>query len=109
MMTIQTIQYAVLYHNDDLFQANLLQLKSRLNNYFDNEDPTVQTLLLEIDQLLELRVGYETFAGLTSLPALSTYIQQRDNPQSKDSGEPGIDESSVVEQQTGDTEETNQP
>ena len=109
MMTIQTIQYAVLYHNDDLFQANLLQLKSRLNNYFDNEDSAVQTLLLEIDELLKLKVGHESFTGLTSLPALSTYIQQRDNPQPTDSKEPEADEEPLVEEQTGDTEETNQP
>ena len=56
MMTLQTIQFAILHHNDDLYQANLLQLKSRLENYFDVGDSSVQTILLEIDQLLQLRV-----------------------------------------------------
>ena len=84
MMTLQTIQYAVLYQNDDLYQANLLQLKSRLTNYFDNQDPAVQTLLLELNDLLSIQVGHDPFASLGSLSALSTFIQQRDNPSAQD-------------------------
>ncbi len=80
MMMLQTIQYAVLHHDDALFQANLLQLKSRLNNYFDSEDPAVQILQLEVEELLQLQVGYDAFEGLASLPALSAFILQRNMP-----------------------------
>lgn len=109
MMTIQTIQYAVLYHNDDLFQANLLQLKSRLNNYFDNEDASVQRMVLEIDELLKLKVGHESFAGLTSLPALSAYIQQRDSTQNADESKADEQEAQLIEEDTLTAVETKQP
>lgn len=79
MMTLQTVQYAILHHNDDLYQASLLQLKSRLENYFDISDSAVQTIVLEIAELLEIKVGYDSSEGITGLLPLSTYLNERSN------------------------------
>ena len=76
MLTLQTIQYAILYQDNDLYQASLLQLKSRLTNYFDVRDSQVEMILVEIEELLKLKVAPETINGLTSLPALNTYMKQ---------------------------------
>jgi len=117
MMTLQTIQFAILHHNDDLYQANLLQLKSRLKNYFDVSDSSVQTILLEIDQLLQLRVGYDSSEGISALLPLSSYLTERDNTESANSTEveepaelPTPVESDSVDEDTSEEEtDTEEP
>ena len=117
MMTLQTIQFAILHHNDDLYQANLLQLKSRLENYFDVSDSSVQTILLEIDQLLQLRVGYDSSEGISALLPLSSYLTERDNTESANSTEveepaelPTPVESDSVDEDTSEEEtDTEEP
>ena len=117
MMTLQTIQFAILHHNDDLYQANLLQLKSRLENYFDVSDSSVQTILLEIDQLLQLRVGYDSSEGISALLPLSSYLTERDNTESANSTEveepaelPTPVESDTVDEDTSEEEtDTEEP
>lgn len=77
LLTIQTIQFAILHQNDDLYQASLLQLKSRLSNYFDSEDPDVKSLLLQIEQLLEVTVSQGPLQGLAALSSLKDFIRER--------------------------------
>jgi uroporphyrin-3 C-methyltransferase len=89
MMTLQTIQFAILHNNNDLFQASLLQLKSRLTNYFDAEDSQVLAILLEVDQLLALKVTPQQISPLGSLAALNNYRLEKDKPAS-----PGEEEAS---------------
>ena len=76
MMGIQAVQYAILNFDDALYQANLLQIKSRIQNYFDSKDAAVQALILEIDELLERQVSYQLSDGLESPQALSRYLTQ---------------------------------
>ena len=92
MMTLQTIQFAILNHNDDLYQANLLQLKSRLENYFDISDTSVQTIVLEIEQLLQVRVGYDSSEGITALLPLSNYLTQRETESASQTNSEAVDE-----------------
>ena len=80
LLTVQTAQFAVLHQDGDLYQASLLQLRSRLNSYFDTEDPEVQTVLSELANLLEIPVISEPVEGLHSLSLLQDFIQTMRQP-----------------------------
>ena len=83
LLTVQTAQYAVLQQDGNLYQASLLQLRSRLQSYFDTEDPEVQAVLSELAQLLEIPVILEPVAGLHTLSLLQAYLQERRNPETE--------------------------
>ena len=76
LLTVQTAQFAVLHQDGDLYQASLLQLRSRLNNYFDTEDPEVQTVLREVALLLEIPVIMAPVEGLHTLSLLQSFLQE---------------------------------
>lgn len=81
LLTVQTAQFAVLHQDGDLYQASLLQLRSRINNYFDIEDPEVQTVLKEVAMLLEIPVIQESVAGLHTLSLLQSFLQEQRSAQ----------------------------
>ena len=95
MITLQTIQYAILHSNNDLYQATLLQLRSRLNNYFDAEDSQVRAILIEVEQLLDIKVTPGEIPPLASLAALNNYRQEQDKPPVSEETDASEEETSI--------------
>jgi len=76
MLIIQTTQFALLHQEGDLYQASLLQLKGRLETYFERSDSAVMAMIMEIERLLEVPTQQSAVAGIDSLGVLQNHLQQ---------------------------------